>query len=49
MEMKDKVIKEIWELYFDEISEDKLKQAIEIAKKSFKISSQKVEKLQLIF
>ena len=39
----------VMELYFDEISEDKLKQAIEIAKKSFKISSQKVEKLQLIF
>ena len=39
----------VMELFYDEVSESKLNDAINIAKNSFEISSQKIEKPQLIF
>ena len=47
----DKVSKDetVMELYFDEVSQTKLKDAIDIAKNSFKISEDKVELPKLIF
>ena len=39
----------IMELYFDEVSDSKLNDAIEIARNSIKISDEKIEKPQLIF
>ena len=49
--ISDKVFKNdvVMELYYDEISDSKLKDAIEIAQKSFKISEKKVEEPKLIF
>ena len=39
----------IMELFYDEISQNKLNDAIEIAKNSFEISAQKIEKPNLIY
>ena len=39
----------IMELFYDEISENKLNDAVEIAKNSFKISPEKIEKPNLIY